>query len=383
MNTKNNQWISALLGIQINYCHGVHVIFPRSTRKFHLRVSAQTIGTTVFDSDIQCQPDRQVEFTSKQTYFIPWEVEILQDGHRVWLQRLNLVGKPVCLNLLSGAMGDMVAWMPACMKFIQYNHCRPTIMMKKEYIQIFESAYPEIPFISEEQFRFEDYLAVYPIGVWGYGDFIHNPTDFQKDNLIEHAGNILGVPVEQKPPVIAAAQKNCQAQYGKYVCIATRASKKMKQWNCPGAWEKVTDELKRRGYRVFCMDADNQAMPPNAEDFTGLLPLRERIDLLRGCQFFIGLTSGLSWIAWACEKPVIMIAGYTEPMLEFANPYRLINTDVCHGCFHRCDMRFNAFDKCLANNDYICTKAINPEMVLQKVDEIEHQLMPQQNSVQK
>jgi DNA-binding transcriptional MerR regulator len=40
-------------------------------------------------------------------------------------------------------------------------------------------------------------------------------------------------------------------------------------------------------------------IPYGAEDFTGDIPLQERVDLLRHASFFIGLASGLSWLAWA------------------------------------------------------------------------------------
>ena len=38
-------------------------------------------------------------------------------------------------------------------------------------------------------------------------------------------------------------------------------------------------------------------IPYGAEDFTGRRPLQERIDLLYHADFFIGLSSGLSWVA--------------------------------------------------------------------------------------
>ena len=40
--------------------------------------------------------------------------------------------------------------------------------------------------------------------------------------------------------------------------------------------------------------------------------LQDVIDDLSTCEFFIGLSSGLSWLAWACELPVVIVSGFSE-----------------------------------------------------------------------
>jgi ADP-heptose:LPS heptosyltransferase len=41
---------------------------------------------------------------------------------------------------------------------------------------------------------------------------------------------------------------------------------------------------------------------------------------LQHCEFFIGVSSGLSWLAWACGKKVVMISGITKKENEFKEP---------------------------------------------------------------
>ncbi len=48
----------------------------------------------------------------------------------------------------------------------------------------------------------------------------------------------------------------------------------------------------------------------------------------------MGLSSGLSWLAWAAGIPVVMISGFTHPTNEFATPYRVINYHACNGCWN-------------------------------------------------
>ena len=86
--------------------------------------------------------------------------------------------------------------------------------------------------------------------------------------------------------------------------------------------------MKELGYRVLCVDRERVTMhglhgstiPYGAEDYTGDRPLEERLDLISRAEFFMGLPSGLSWLAWGAGVPVVMIVGFTMPGTEFAPP---------------------------------------------------------------
>jgi len=55
---------------------------------------------------------------------------------------------------------------------------------------------------------------------------------------------------------------------------------------------------------------------------------------LATCEFFIGLGSGLSWLAWACELPVVLISGFSEKWSETTlDTYRVINENVMSRMF--------------------------------------------------
>ena len=82
-------------------------------------------------------------------------------------------------------------------------------------------------------------------------------------------------------------------------------------------------------------------IPHGAEDFTGDRPLAERVRWLRHARAFIGLSSGLSWLAWAAGTPVVMISGFTHPVNEFATPYRVINYHACNSCWNDVRHRFD------------------------------------------
>jgi autotransporter strand-loop-strand O-heptosyltransferase len=120
----------------------------------------------------------------------------------------------------------------------------------------------------------------------------------------------------------------------------------------------------------------HNAIPRNAEDFTGDIPLRERAELISGADFFIGLGSGLSWLAWCCNVPVVLISGFSMPFSEFFTPYRVINYNVCHGCYSDTRYKLNPqeYDWCPkhkgTSRHFECTRGITPEMVIEKIKQI-------------
>lgn len=142
--------------------------------------------------------------------------------------------------------------------------------------------------------------------------------------------------------------------------------------------EIIIKRLKQAGYRVLCIDGDRElrqgsyhvGIPKGAEDYTGRRPLDERLALLNGAACFIGVSSGLSWLAYAAGTPVVMISGFTLPSNEFFTPYRVINYQVCHGCHN--DLRVddkNHFCPYRQGTDreLECSRGITAEQVWRQV----------------
>jgi autotransporter strand-loop-strand O-heptosyltransferase len=167
-----------------------------------------------------------------------------------------------------------------------------------------------------------------------------------------------------------------------YVCIGVQASSVGKGWLYPDGWNEVVSYLKSLGYRVLCIDKERIMeaqgyrieMPEGAEDFTGALPLTERLDMLTHADFFIGLASGLSWLAYTADCPVIMIGGFSAYWAEFPTPYRVYNRLVCSGCYNDVRVRWldNLCPRQTAGTDRIfeCSKKISPRMVIDTIDRL-------------
>ena len=110
----------------------------------------------------------------------------------------------------------------------------------------------------------------------------------------------------KSPPRIALAD-DTRPIAEPYVCIAVQSTTQGKYWNNPDGWREIVAFLKEAGYRVICIDQKPvhgtglvwNHIPNGAEDETGDRPLQERARWLKHAEFFVGLSSGLSWLAWA------------------------------------------------------------------------------------
>ena len=267
--------------------------------------------------------------------------------------------------------------------------------MAAELAELFKPSYPEINFVQPEE-RPEGLYASYYMGIFfPCDDRVHQPSDFRIRGLHQNAAMILGLDEGGEPPQLSVKlllQDKKRRIQEPYVCIAAQSSSQAKYWNNGGGWLSVVKHLQAKGYRVLCIDRENvygmnsrfNIIPYGAEDFTGKLPLQERIDLLAQADFFVGLSSGLSWLANGVGIPVVLISGFTLPLNEFATPYRVINYHVCNGCWNDTQIVFDHkdFEWCPrlkgTERQYECSRYITPEAVNKVIDRLmaDHRLDP-------
>ena len=98
-----------------------------------------------------------------------------------------------------------------------------------------------------------------------------------------------------------------------------------------------------------------------------------RANMLYHAEFFIGLSSGLSWLAEAVNCPVVMICGFSQDWFEFYTPYRVANRRVCNGCFN--DIRATYLEKICPYHEGTpreleCQKKISPRMVIEAIERL-------------
>jgi autotransporter strand-loop-strand O-heptosyltransferase len=295
----------------------------------------------------------------------------------VFVHEYSAADRAVLVQLPVGTLGDPMGWFPYAVKFGALHRCKLACAMSEKIIPLFRDAYPEITFLSHEEVKPELYYATYSIGLFfDDADFIHQPCDFRHVGLHRTAGYILGVdPTEAAPRLVFEDDTRPIAE--PYVCIAVQSTTQSKYWNNPTGWRELIGFLKEAGYRVVCIDQKAthghglvwNHIPHGAEDETGDRTLQERVRWLKHSAFFVGLSSGLSWLAWAAGTPVVMIAGFTHPTNEFETPYRVINYHTCNSCWNDVRHRFDHKDFlwCPRHKDtprqFECTRLITAEQV--------------------
>ena len=359
-------------GLRFDFNDGCRVVLPESDRSWRLRLRDLDTGNVLYETELKAG-----RVNSSKRYFVRFGVEVWQDGEIALRHDYCAADRDVLIQLPVGTLGDPLGWFPYAVKFQERHGCRLTCAMSEKLIPLFRDAYPNITFLSHDEVETTRYYATYSIGLFfDDKDFVHQPCDFRHVGLHRTAAYILGVDPSETAPRIALAD-DTRPIAEPYVCIATQSTTQSKYWNNPHGWREIVGFLKAAGYRVVCVDQKpthghglvwNQ-IPHGAEDETGDKPLTERARLIRHADFFIGLSSGLSWLAWAAGTPVVLISGFTHPTNEFDTPYRVINYHACNGCWNDVRVRFDHQDFlwCPRHKDtprqFECTRLITADQV--------------------
>ncbi len=334
-------------GIRYDFNDGCRVTVPEAGCEWRVRLRDLDTANILYDGTLRAGMVR-----SSKRYFIRFGIEVWADGELVLSHDFDAAGRAVLVQFPAGTLGDTVGWFPYAERFQRQLDCQLTVIVRARFIEVFAPAYPAMHFAISTEVDPAAYYATYRVMLY-FGDVSHNhqPYDYQMVGLHAAAGHLLGVDPGEERPRLAPIDPTPPIE-GPYVVIATQSTAQCKYWNNPNGWREVIALLKAAGYRVICIDqkAVNghdltwNHIPNGAEDETGDRPLAERMRWLRHCAFFIGLSSGLSWLAWAVGARVVLISGFTLPLTEFATPYRVINHHACNGCWNDARLAFDHRD---------------------------------------
>ncbi len=378
-------------GVRFDFNDGARVMVPDiapELGQWHVRLSDYSTGNILFDARLK---GGMVSSTKK--YFVPFRIDVWlekPDGTRedILHHELSLNGKPVLVQLPVGTLGDTIAWLPAAIRLAQQTGAKVSCSVADVILPLVKEANPDITLVGHDEAQANKtftsgFYASYNIGLFFTDtELTHQPTDFRHVGLHRTAAYILGVdPWNDNPPGITIQDGDTPPIEGPYVVIATQASTQCKYWNNPAGWQEVIGFLKSAGYRVICIDQKTfhgtgyvyNHIPHGAEDETGSRPLSERARWLKHASFFIGLSSGLAWLAHAAGTPVVMISGFTHPDNEFFTPYRIINWHTCNSCWNDPRHQFDHKDFFWCprhkgtERQFECTRLITGAQVIQTV----------------
>jgi len=290
-------------------------------------------------------------------YYTKWESKVFMNDELIHHNILNLEGKRVYIALSSKSLGDTIAWAPYALEFQKKHKCK--VIMSTFLNKILDM--PEIELV-EPGTVVPNIYAQYNIG-WFY-DSNKEPVLPNTIKLQEAATKILGLEFKEIMPKLKYDAGN--NLYGKYVTIATNSTAGCKFWTKEG-WQGVINYLHEKGYKVI-----NVSLEPNPFDNCEQIinhDIQKTMAIIHHSQFYLGLGSGVSWLANALGKQVVMINNFAADDHEF-DCIRVTNKSVCNSCWNNPNFKFDAgdWDWCPINKNtprhFECQRSISADDVI-------------------
>jgi autotransporter strand-loop-strand O-heptosyltransferase len=301
-------------------------------------------------------------------YFTKWKTKIFDDKTLILERTLNYEGQRVFISFDSKSLGDSVAWIPYCLEFKKKHKC--DVIVSTFWNKLFKKVYPELEFV-------EPGTVVHNIhGMYKLGWFWDKDREPEVPNTIplqKTATNILGLDYSEIKPRID--YHISQKPYGgKYVTIATNSTAGCKFWTKEG-WQELVNYLVSQGYKVVNVSKENNELT-NVTKISDV-SIENTMNVIHHSEFFIGLSSGLSWLSWGMGKKVVMVSNFTTPDHEFGlDCIRITNPLVCNGCWNNPKFKFDKGDWnwCPEHKgterQFECHKSITSKMVIDKIQDL-------------
>lgn len=283
----------------------------------------------------------------------------------------------ILVNLLSKSLGDTIALMPVVEEFRKNNN-NVLVSINPNFHKLFFESYPEIKF----------YVDGTP-----YVKKIDIDFDFTKPMQHGFAKQLGFMEWTYIRPKVDSF-KTQRPIKNKFVTLGVHSTSQLKYWNHPGGkksqpfspyWNELCAMIRKDNYTPVVVEKDElfgwepfyNGLPKKSQKKLGL-DLIQTINYIEHSEFFIGLSSGLSWLAHALGKPVVMISNFSEDFHEFGESsdyVRITNKQVCHGCWNKIgiDHKFDNTDWywCPLHKDtdrqFECHTSITPTMVYDKI----------------
>ena len=368
-------------GYKYSYVPGECKLHCASDLKYSLRDWESIQSVTLIATCLEKKPTFECNPAS------PMVTEVIK---KVWANHKDEnktiskpISKPKTLVIIeSNSLGDTIGSMAIINKW--KNGIDKDVSILCKFSEYFKNSYPNLNLLDKSKnvvsYSVED-------GIWKvndsdiYTDKISARYKFEVP-LIDGYAQDFGIKSDGVELKIDYVEKERPIK-NKYVCIGIQSTAQCKYWNYPGGWDELCKKFRKKGLTPVCIDKDfsygihgyvNQT-PGSSVNRTGL-SIEDTLNYLYHCEMFIGLSSGLSWLAQAIQKPTVIISNFTSKDHEYIDErtLRIYDEDICHGCFHKYPFDKSDWLWCPVfrndeNRRFICSKAITPEDVMRKIEE--------------
>jgi len=309
-------------------------------------------------------------YAPSNEYYLDFRIRIYEDGVLIMDNPLDFTNKPGYIEFDSSSLGDTLSWMG------QMERAKEFHGFDKLYVKTFKNfLFNSLYYESKGIYLVNNSVEVKPkFSIGCYYDE-ENPIkknkhkyDWKTIPLGKVATDRLGFDYVETRPVLSHKFIHNNSK-DKSIVVATNSTAQLKYWNNKNGWQELIDWHVENGYSVKYASNEDSELKNMIHIDKSLEVVAKEISK---AEYFIGISSGLSWFAWALDVHVILISGFTPEDLEFTNNCtRIINKNVCNGCWSR-----HAFDKSDWNSCpdwkgtfrmFECTKTITSNDVIERI----------------
>lgn len=277
-------------------------------------------------------------------YLVPWHIEAYDlQGNLVLSTSISYEGSTVGIIFGSTALGDTLAWVPQVERWIHKNNPEK-VYLHTAWNHIFDKHKYSNKIIwvdNKEELAQYSYSTYFCLGVSKYNQtpttayYDHvNAYCWKQCSLIDIACKSLNLDyAEVKPHLVIGATRS----EGNYITLSTEASQSIKMIHNPKVWLECIKWATSKGYQVKELGIKPSILP-GVEAHKGV-DILETINIMANSNLHTGVSSGLSWLAWALDKPVIMLGNFTDVQFEFSDRLvKIIDSRASLGLFN--DIRY-------------------------------------------
>lgn len=258
--------------------------------------------------------------------------------------------RTVFIHLLSNSLGDTIASTPYVSEYQKKHNVNVIFGINDPYIILLNDSYDNIQFVGRNEIiNYDEIITI---------DYVFNKSI--QGGYAEQLG--FENPEYIRPSIIIP--ELLRPIKNKYIALGVHSTCQIKYWNHSDGlksqlesknWNELSGILRKKGYTPVVVEKEEMfGVPP----FYNGLPsksnkqigktLLDAVNIIYHSEFYIGLSSGMSWVAHALGKKVVMISNFTEDWNEFDTSLedyiRITNKSVCHGCWNKINVE-HSFDK--------------------------------------
>ena len=363
--------------IKFNFVNGAYceINYPKNGR-YNIKFIDDTTNIVVHQSDIS----NNMWSKTSRAYFTNWRILVTDlDSNKILLNHIYNANKlRVYIAFDSKSLGDTIAWIPYVEQFRLTHNC--IVICSTFMNEMFSSEYPDIEFVDPGT-NVSSIYAMYTLGLYYNDDlpnYNRNPIDPKIIPLQKIASDILGLEYTEIRPKIK--HNNIKPTH-KQVAIGIHSTAQSKYWNNPTGWQEVVDWLISEGYTVKILSKEGDGYMGNYYPTgVGVEVISDTskdatINELLKSDFYIGLSSGLSWLSWGLGVKTVLISGFTYDYTEMKSCVRILTPENnCSGCFNRVKFDPSDWNWCPdhkgTDRQFECSKTITSKMVIKELEKI-------------